>query len=241
MLALLLAKKALYVHAIKILRMPALLLTHATCGCTMADSLKCMGECVQKDQGCASEQTQATFCGFCCLTCHCPCGLDSSSGNFGGDERGDFLYRHLMDLPMSGIPGLCPAWWNGVLKRMMIASHLAATQICDPSFRLKVGVRGSPEAERAWAGVSGAVLAQPSQVETLSAAQIDEAMGDAGLADSIRMLLGGSDTPLRDPLGGIVSVDALAGKVHPSQRATHTERHEGEIWPKLSDFRLGCP
>jgi hypothetical protein len=46
----------------------------------------------------------------------------------------------------------------------------------------------SPEAERAWAGVSGAVLAQPSQVETLSAAQIDEAMGDAGLADSIAAL-----------------------------------------------------
>ena len=95
------------------------------------------------------EQTQATFCGFCCLTCHCPCGLESNSGNYGGDERGDFLYRHMMDLPMSGRPGLCPAWWNGPLKRMMTASHLAAKQTCDPSFRLRLGMRGSPEAERA--------------------------------------------------------------------------------------------
>ena len=131
-LGLKLACKSLYVHAVKILRKPALLRTHACCACPMAKKVACMTSCVQKKDGCVSEQVNTAFCGFCCLSCHCPCGLTEDEG---GDEKGDFLYRHLLDLPMSGRPGLCPGWWQQPLKRITTAAKIAAKVTCDLSFR----------------------------------------------------------------------------------------------------------
>lgn len=83
----------------------------------------------------------------------------------------------------------------------------------------------SADAERAWACVTGSsVLAQPLQIESLSASQIDAAMGEQALADCIATLHRANLLPL------------VRGWYSESMREHVREHVQSTFWTELEEF-----